>query len=84
MWTLATYLSATVKGVEAHGIIQVVGGKMGVGHRLLDIVMTEDPLQGQDIATSHHEVTGERVPQGMSSLPSRQAWRDGFNAIPHG
>lgn len=34
--------------------------------------MTKDLLQGQDIAAVDYKVTGERVPQDVGSLTSRQ------------
>lgn len=37
------------------------------GH--LDIAMTRDALQREDVPVLHHVVAGERVPQDMSQLP---------------
>ena len=44
---------------------------MGIAHRHLDIGMTKDALQHQDVAAVHHEVAGERVAQHMGALAGR-------------
>lgn len=38
---------------------------MRITHGHLDIAMPEDPLQRQDIPTTHHEVAGEGMREAM-------------------
>lgn len=58
--------------IKAHCIFEVVGRKVGIAHRHLDVGMAEDALQHQDIATVHHEVTGEGMTQNVSTLARGQ------------
>lgn len=44
---------------------------MRIAHGHLDIAMTQDALQREDVPALHHVVAGERVPQDMSQL----SWR---------
>lgn len=50
-------------------IREVIGRQMRVTHRHLDIPVTQDALQGEDVPALHHVVAGERVPQDVGQLP---------------
>ena len=56
---------------------------MRIDHRLRNIGMPHNSLQGQDIAASHHEVTGEGMPQNVERLPLRQPREKPVNSFPH-
>lgn len=45
---------------------------MGVFHGHGDTAVTEDALQGEDVAAVHHEMTGEGVAQDVGELALRQ------------
>lgn len=58
--------------VEPQNILKMVGGEVGVAHRHGDGRVTEYLLQHQNIATIHHKVAGESMPQHVGALPLRQ------------
>ena len=50
---------------------EVIRRQMRIAHGHLDIAMTQDALQREDVPALHHVVAGERVPQDVSQLPRR-------------
>ena len=42
--------------IEAHSVAQVVRSKMGISHRLLDVMVAQNFLQREDVATGHHKM----------------------------
>ena len=46
--------------------------QVGVAHRHADVGMAKNLLQAQNVAAVHHEVTGERMPQDVRGLASRE------------
>lgn len=61
--------------IEAHRITQIIRCEVGIGHRLLDVVMAKYLLQSKDITARHHEVRCEGMPENVHRLPCRQIWR---------
>ncbi len=49
------------KRIKPHRITQMVWRKVGVNHRVIDLLMTEDFLQYKNVAAVRHEVTRERM-----------------------
>lgn len=58
--------------IKADGIIKIIRCKVGIGHRLMNVLMPKNFLQCQDISTRHHEVRSERMTQHMNRLPCWQ------------
>jgi|GEM_PF-6118058 hypothetical protein len=50
---------------EGQSRSKVIRGKMRIAHRHLDIAVTKDLLQRQDVAARHHVVAGEGVAQNV-------------------
>lgn len=46
----------------------MIGGQVGITHGHREICVSENALQRQNIASIHHEVTGEGVPQHVGHL----------------
>ncbi len=53
---------------------------MCVFHGHGNAAVTEDALQGEDVAAVHHEVTGEGVTQDVGELTLRQIQTKGIDA----
>ena len=47
---------------------KVIWRQMRIAHRHLDIPMTKNPLQRQNVPALHHVVTGEGVPKNVRQL----------------
>lgn len=50
---------------------QMIRREVRIAHRHRDRRVPQDPLQSQDVATSHHVMTSERVPQDVGHLARR-------------
>ncbi len=69
--------------VKADRIIKIIRCKVGISHRLMNVLMPQNFLQCKDIATRHHEVRSERMAQHMNRLPCWQIWGNLLDHVTH-
>lgn len=65
-------MASSCERAKCHSILQVISGKVRRPHCHGDSGVSQDFLQGEDVAAVLDEVTGEGVAKGVGSLPFRE------------
>jgi len=61
-----------MQGQDHPGLLQMFRCEMSVSHCHRQTLMTEDALEGKNVADGHDEVAGERAPDRVGHLPVRK------------
>lgn len=69
---------SVIKRIQCNRCIQVIWRKVCVAHCHHDSAMSQYLLKHQNVAATHHKVTGKGMSQNMCSLSLRQFYAGPF------